>query len=372
MSFKSGKETTQETQNWQHRIKHIEVALHILTWCFLFIFPHLISIHRTGDHDINSILTLLGFPTTLAITFYINYLWLVPRYMTLGDNNSKRKRITYTIYSILLMALAMNANFLWLKLIPNDICYLERYANPHIIAEAFPKTFIVQTALFLHDLLWYTVATVMAIFISNIHTYWRIRTSHLEVENRLMLSQASPHFLLNTLNGIYTLIAIDPPRAQDAVHRFSKMLSYMIYEMQLEYTTLQREAEFIEQYVSLMKLRLTTNASITYDHSLGNMQETLIPPMLLQPLVENAFKHGITNEKPCHVDITLNVTNGILRLLINNSNNPKKQSDRRSHGIGLGLIRQRLNSYYPKRHKLKFHISANGIDHITELAIKLN
>ncbi len=360
------------TKQWQCRIKHIEIALHIITWGFLFFFPHLISIHRIGDHNIYSVLTLLSFPTTLAATFYINYFWLVPRYMTLTTRSNKRKRIIYAICSILVMAIAMNVNYLWIEIVPKDIYYIERFANPHFIAKSFTQTPIVHIALFCHDLLWYSVTTVIAIFICNIHTYWRTRTSRLEVENRLMLSQASPHFLLNTLNGIYALITIDPPRAQDAVHKFSKMLSYMIYEMQLEHTTLQREAEFIEQYVSLMKLRLNTNASITYHCSLGRMNEALIPPMLLQPLVENAFKHGITNEKPCHVDITFNVTNGILRLLINNSNNPKVQSDRRTHGIGLGLTRQRLDSYYHGRYRLKQYISENGVDHITELTIELN
>ncbi len=357
--------------SWQRHIKRLEVGLHILTWCFLFVFPHLLSIHRIGKHDFFSIVTLLSFPTTLAITFYVNYLWLVPRYMTFEDHNNRtQKRITYAVCGILLIAIAMNVNYMWMKLIPKDIYYIEKYANPYFIAETFTKTPFVRIALFFHDFLWYSVATIMAIFISNIHIYWRTRTAKLEAENRLMLSQACPHFLMNTLNGIYALIAIDPPRAQDTVHRFSKMLSYMIYEIQLEHTTLQREADFIEQYVALMKLRLTANASITYHCSLEEMNETQIPPMLLQPLVENAFKHGITNEKPCHVDITLTAADGKLHLLINNSNNPKPQSDHRNHGIGLDLTRQRLDCYYKNCHKLKYRTSDDKADYITDLTIE--
>ncbi len=365
------KNTLKKPLWWQERIKRIKVMTHILTWVFIYVFPYLVNFPATRHYSTPLILSLFIFPTTLAITFYVNYLWLVPNYMTLGKNgSSRRNHIIYAVSSLLVLVTAMEANHWCLSMLPEDSQYIERYAHPHIMAKAYASTPFVQMTLLLHDLLWYATATLLALFIRNIGTYWEKHTAQLEAENRMILNQASPHFLLNTLNSIYALIAIDPQRAQDTVHKFSKMLSYMMYEMQLEHTTLQREAEFIEQYVALMKLRLTTNASITYNYSLERMNETQIIPMLLQPLVENAFKHGITNEKPCHVDIAINAANGILHMTINNSNNPKSQSDRRTHGIGLDLTRQRLNSYYPQRHKLEFRLSNDGNDYITELTIK--
>ncbi len=367
-----GKDALKEPLWWQERIKRIKVMTHILTWVFIYVFPYLINFPATRHYNTPLVLSLFIFPTTLAITFYVNYLWLVPRYMTLGKNgNSWRNHVIYAVSSLLVLIIAMEANHWCLSMLPEDGQYIERYAHPHIMAKAYASTPFVQITLFLHDLLWYATATLLALFIRNISTYWKKHTAQLEAENRMILNQASPHFLLNTLNGIYALIAIDPSRAQDAVHKFSKMLSYMIYEIQQEHTTLQREAEFIEQYVALMKLRLTANASITYSYSLERMNETQIMPMLLQPLVENAFKHGITNEKPCHVDITINAANGILHMTINNSNNPKTQSDRRSHGIGLKLTRQRLECYYKNSYKLKYSLSADEAEHITELTIKL-
>ena len=158
--------------------------------------------------------------------------------------------------------------------------------------------------------------------------------------------QTNPHFLLNTLNNIYALTAFDSHRAQEAIQELSAMLRHMLYDNLEQFVSIESEIDFLQNYVKLMKLRLPDSVDVKFDFSLDKSEVT-IAPLLLIPLVENAFKHGISMNKPSFVHISLEADSQHIDFLIENSNYQKNDDDHSGHGIGLTQVQRRLELAYP-------------------------
>ena len=172
-------------------------------------------------------------------------------------------------------------------------------------------------------------------------------------EVRALQAQINPHFLFNTLNNIYALIPIDRTKAQFAVHSLSHMLRYVLYENNQNYIPLEKEIQFVRNYVELMELRLPDRVETTVDLP-EQADGYTIAPLLFITLVENAFKHGVSPSQPSFVHISIRmVKEGTLVCTIENSDFPKTDADRSGSGIGLQNLRKRLNLLYPNRHILR-------------------
>jgi len=166
----------------------------------------------------------------------------------------------------------------------------------------------------------------------------------------MLRHQVSPHFLMNTLNNIHTLIEIDTENAQKSVIRLSKLMRYLLYETGQGKTTIENEIAFISSYVELMKLRLSEKVEVrvNLDDQKGHLE---IPPLLFTAFIENAFKHGISNQHPSFIHIDL-ITNGERLLLqVKNSNHAAK-SKSELHGIGLENAKKRLDLIYGNGYRL--------------------
>ena len=184
-----------------------------------------------------------------------------------------------------------------------------------------------------------------------------------QAELKGLRNQISPHFLLNTLNNIYALAAISPERTQNAVLQLSNLLRHMLYDNQSEMVTLRSEADFISSYIDLMKLRLAHNVKIEADISIDKSSQTMVAPLLFISLVENAFKHGVAGTEPCTISISMHETDEDIVCNIINSNHPKQSSDRSGHGIGLQLVKQRLDAIYPKQYTWVKGVMEDGMYH---------
>ena len=125
-----------------------------------------------------------------------------------------------------------------------------------------------------------------------------------EAELQNLKSQLNPHFLFNTLNNIYSLIAFSPERAQEAVHDLSRLLRYVLYDSSQPMVPLEKELDFIRNYVELMRIRLPEHVKLTTDISAAT-PETLVAPLLFISLIENAFKHGVSHNKPSFIDLKI-------------------------------------------------------------------
>jgi sensor histidine kinase YesM len=146
----------------------------------------------------------------------------------------------------------------------------------------------------------------------------------------------------------------------------------MLYDNQFDQVPLQNEIQFIESYVSLMKIRLPKQVDVQFSNLVANANQK-IAPLLFVPLVENAFKHGVSQSEPSFVNIKIEQYESPCMLIcsISNSNHPKSAHDRSGHGIGLEQTQKRLDLSYPNRYEWVKGVSDDGKTYTSTIKIKL-
>jgi len=182
----------------------------------------------------------------------------------------------------------------------------------------------------------------------------RLDQQRVEAELSLLKAQINPHFFFNTLNNIYSLTLIDGERARAALHRLSRMMRYVLYDTASGHAQLSQEVAFIQDYITLMQLRLTDRVQVTFEQP-EPLREVLIAPMMLLPFVENAFKHGVAATAPSRIYIGVRQpTPQQLEIDVRNTLFPKASTDLAgSNGIGLTNTQRRLDLLYPGRYTLE-------------------
>ncbi|MCG8475594.1 MAG: histidine kinase, partial [Cytophagales bacterium] len=178
--------------------------------------------------------------------------------------------------------------------------------------------------------------------------------------------QLSPHFFMNTLNNIHSLIDIDTEEAKDAVIRLSRMMAYMLYESQTDKIPLHRELEFVKSYVELMRLRLAEDVKVALDIP-EDLPEAAVPPLLTISFIENAFKHGVSYERDSFIFISYSVSEKHLSFFVKNSRHSRPEQKKYS-GIGLQNARSRLELLYGTDYSLD--IKENDSD-VFEVNLKI-
>ncbi|MCX6326965.1 MAG: histidine kinase [Bacteroidia bacterium] len=180
----------------------------------------------------------------------------------------------------------------------------------------------------------------------------KVRLEKENVASQLVLlrNQVSPHFLMNTLNNIHSLVDVNAEEAKEAIIKLSKMMRYLLYETETEKTTLKKEIEFLESYISLMKLRFNEKVSITLNLP-ATIPEKTIPPFIFTSLIENAFKHGISYKDESFINIDIIIGEERLLLVVKNSKTDKSQIEEFS-GIGIENTRKRLKLLYGNNYHL--------------------
>lgn len=177
-----------------------------------------------------------------------------------------------------------------------------------------------------------------------------LKRQNLQAEMDYLKYQINPHFFMNTLNNIHSLIDIDAAYAQDAVIELSKMMRYVLYESGHEAITLEKDIQFMENYIKLMRIRYTEDVDIRFDYP-DLPHDVTIPPLLLIVFVENAFKHGISYSRPSFIHIRVRYIDGKVYYSIINSRHTAEPSGKDA-GIGLENVRRRLQLIFANRHTL--------------------
>jgi two-component system, LytTR family, sensor kinase len=200
----------------------------------------------------------------------------------------------------------------------------------------------------------YSVASIFFFgIIRHIYNYIKLKqsTQQLRIEKQqaelsYLKSQTNPHFLFNTLNNIYSLARDKSDLAPESILRLSKILRFMLYETGGSYIAIEQELKIISDYIALEKLRYDESLRINLNHNIEDMKQA-IPPLLLIPLVENAFKHG-ASETRGHpfVDIHLSVNNRQLVFIIKNSSDSTTGEQAVKENIGLANLRRQLELLY--------------------------
>ncbi|MFC1492410.1 sensor histidine kinase [candidate division KSB1 bacterium] len=175
----------------------------------------------------------------------------------------------------------------------------------------------------------------------------------IESELSVLKAQINPHFLLNTFNSLYSLSLKNSPEIPEIILKYSDMMKYILTKVSSDRVELDQELYFINNYISIQKLRFSDKCDITFSVE-GKTGGKLIAPMVLFPFVENSFKHGIgTSNSDSFIKISLNAEESTLRLAVVNSI-PKNliNNDEASLKTGLINVEKRLKITYDSKYDL--------------------
>jgi len=193
----------------------------------------------------------------------------------------------------------------------------------------------------------------------------RIEKQHAELG--YLKSQTNPHFLFNTLNNIYSLSRDKSDRAPESILRLSKILRFMLYEAGGDYISVEQELKIIGDYIELEKLRYDESLRINFNYDVEDMKQA-VPPLLLIPLVENAFKHGVSETRGYpFVDIHLTVKERQLNFVVKNSSEVHSDHSAVKENIGLSNLRRQLELLYKD-----YHLSVQQASNVFTAVLKIN
>ncbi|UCE17878.1 MAG: histidine kinase [Gemmatimonadota bacterium] len=182
-----------------------------------------------------------------------------------------------------------------------------------------------------------------------------IKAKQLQTELSLLKSQVNPHFLFNTLNNLFSMALEHGDRTvAEGISRLSHLMRYMIHESGEEKVSLKKEVEQLERFIALQKMRFSDEDAIHIEFQVeGDMDGIQIPPMILIPFVENAFKHGISLCDASSIDMRLGINSKRLIFSVENTVHHAVRGILEStSGIGLENVKRRLELLYPKNHEL--------------------
>lgn len=186
------------------------------------------------------------------------------------------------------------------------------------------------------------------------HKQQEILNREMEAELKYLRLQINPHFLFNTLNNIYYLAQNKSNKTAPAISRLSELMRYLLEKKDQDKVSLQKEIDFIEAYLELEKMRVS-GLDLTINKT-GDLKNKWVPPMLILPLVENAFKHGIDKRiRKNRLAINMNVAEQ-LSLSVENSISHSFSRGQTREGTGIENLKKRLELLFPGNHSLSTEI----------------
>lgn len=337
------------------------ILTQVAIWALLFLSPLTFLNHGNGMAPLHY--AMLSVSTVLMmVVFYVNYLWLVPGCLIKGQ------RTRFLVINVVMVVALGVAQHHWMVYV-HDL-----FGQPDMAPRHKPGA-PVMLMFVLRDIFNLAMVAVVATTIVLALRWRRSEQGRLEAEAaradaelRNLRSQLNPHFLLNTLNNIYALTAIDPARAQDAVMQLSRLLRHMLYDNQQAEVALNDEIQFLENYVSLMRIRLPQSVDVSFAKEVDDPGRK-IAPLIFVSLVENAFKHGVSPTEPSFIHISVKSADNRIICYIENSNHPKSEQDRSGHGIGLQQVQRRLDLAYPGRYEWERGATPDGKTYVSCITI---
>lgn len=323
------------------------IAFHIYFWLFIFLFIALTMESKEEAISLWKRIYISLRPIAMTILPVYTHFFILERYFY-------RKK--YAKYGALLLVTIFSyacLNYAFIMYV------LKTGTNP-----VYPAFLIIFMIL---------ISTSLKVLGDNINQRFLLQEAQakqVQTELSLLKTQLNPHFLFNTLNNLYGLAKKRNKAASDGIAQLSHLMRYMIYDCTVDKIDLEKEALQIKRLIELQKLRFSEDDDIQINFQIdGNVKGLYIPPMLLIPFVENAFKHGISLKASSFIKIYLNVKGNKLHFSVKNSLHASiKEKEEAGSGVGLQNVRRRLELLYPDSFNLTIHSSDNefGIDLILD------
>lgn len=198
----------------------------------------------------------------------------------------------------------------------------------------------------------YMIVLVMSTMIKINNRLKQTEKEKTDAELSYLKAQINPHFLFNTLNSIYSsAIEENADNTATAVVKLSGMMRYVISEAHHDYVPLEKEINYITDYIELQKIRLGNTMNLQY-HVTGNTTGKKMAPLILISFIENAFKHGVNPEEKSDIVIDIDINDSILQMLVTNAKVKTVNSNTLKNNIGLENTKNRLQLLYPSKHDL--------------------
>jgi len=328
------------------------IILHGLIWAALLSIPYLFN--ANGVPRLMVVVKRSWLPIGFsAIIFYLNYFLLVDRLLF-------RKKMWLFIGSNAVLVMAIY----WLNIYVKDLFPPTNNVSLMDVASLNRLARIRELARY-SSVVSFVLSVVLCVALKMTGRWMKIEAEkdksekmRLEAELIHLRYQLQPHFFFNSLNNIYALIDKSPDVAKNAVHGLAKLMRYLLYETNNEKMSLATEIDFLIKYIQLMELRLTKNIMVEYDfpEDGANYQ---VAPLLFIPLLENAFKHGISPSGNAALFFKMEVNKHQLVFTTGNPNVPVDNTDQSGSGIGLDNLRKRLDLIYPDHYRFSSEVANN-------------
>lgn len=343
-----------------------KIVLHGIIW-IIFIVTSLVQFYES-PFKINSDFFIQWI--TAMLLFYLNYFYLVPELLL------RKKYFKYFLFTIVLISVFTSVRMMYF---PPEFAKIPTIAVPNGQGKPFQyntmrmgrRPFFMA---FAPSFFYFLIAAISGI-IKTLSEYYSNEQNKLIVEaqrttNELIYlrKQTNPHFLFNTLNSIYSLAHKKSDLVPDAIVTLSELMRYMLYETDNKTVSLEKEINYIKNYIDLQKLRLNNIENI-FINIHGETKNKYIEPLLLISFIENAFKYGTDYKGTAHVRIVINIEDNILDFFVENKVE-KYATDPENSGIGINNIENRLKLIYPGAHELI--IAENDNLYAVHLILKLD
>lgn len=322
---------------------------HAIFWIVFFLF---LMVTDQSDSLVENLLDKIINVLFYGIIVYLNIYYLFPKFMNTG------KISTYLILlfsSVLMITPIKTLAFYGVKAADTDMTYFMEKN----IKNFFLSIFFMACAS--------SIYKIINDWAQQRREKVDLQRQTLKSELNFLRSQINPHFLFNTLNSLYALTLKKSDKAPEIVLRLSEMMRYMLYECNERYVPLEKEINYIENYLELEKIRHKGKCDIDFE-MIGEVGKQRIAPLLFIPFIENSFKHGLNSQiVDGFVDIIMNIKDDSIHMNIKNSKSPSKPKapSKISGGVGLVNVNRRLNLLYEDEYQL------NIKDHPNEYEVNI-
>jgi len=328
------------------KIRYGLIALHIVFWILNYLYVTTGNLGWNGFDNYSGTLSLAyGYGMLFnAALFYIQVFWLVPKYFVKG-----KKRHFWLVSVGALLAFTIIETIL-------DLQVADKY---NVYKDVKYPLYVFAIAWFYHNVIFHTLYSLGGFFYQFFFEYRRsekvkqelLKETH-QSELKYLKAQLNPHFLFNGINSVYHLIGKNNPRAKDTLMQFSGLLRYQLYESSEAYIRLEKELEYVSQFIKMEEIRKGDDIDLRYKIDFENASQK-IAPLLLTPFIENAFKHVSHYDKSSEnkISIVINEQDNKLKLEVKNSCDGVINKNSFG-GVGLANVKRRLELLYPNRHEL--------------------
>ena len=330
------------------RIFRIRILQHVLFWS-ISLYILLRNFQSSSALAPTDYMYTGIFSVFLFITVYVNLLVLIPKYFHRGR---------YGIY------------FLFTSLLLGMITFALIYLFDHLVEWIFPGYYLISYFDFLGALKYFVIFTGVSSLLHFSKSWFlykeaesklaKTQKEKIEAELNALKNQINPHFLFNSLNSIYSMVLNKSEYAPDALIKLSDSMRYIIYESNHERVELEKEIDFITNYIELQTLRMSDKDKLNLNIS-GGIHNQKIAPLLLIPIIENCFKYGIKGEtESSFVDLQIHIGENFISLHTKNNIGIVDGVERdKPKGTGLKNLKMRLDLIYPYAHQLDIDTSNN-------------